>query len=76
MVRLFCSGSSWGRVEFISVLSLMLLFQLVGLVKIALGKLSMEKHEYMDDLLSGVHEDYSLQEVQCKRDKFCIWKFD
>ncbi len=55
---------------------LILLCQSVGLVRIALGMLSVEEHEHTDDLLSGVYKDNSLQETQCKCCKFCMWNFD
>ena len=60
----------------LGVLLLMLLCQYVGLVKIALRKLSVVEHEHTDELLSGVREDYNLHEDRCKRCDFCVWNFD
>ncbi len=54
----------------LGVLLLMLLCQSVGLVKITLRKLSVVECEHTDDLLSGIHKDYNLQEVQSKCCKF------
>ncbi len=60
----------------LGVLLLMLICQSVGLVKIASRKLSVVEHVHTDDLLSGVHKDYNLQEVWCMCFEFCMWNFD